>query len=170
MATPTRDEVLAELRGLQAGIQKNLATFTFIVAGKTYSGPEALAFVETAIASALAVVEAHTQLRDAIDADKLFRSQNGTTLRALRDMIRLMYQDNVTTLAEFAIPPKKPRAPLSTEAMVARAAKARATRVKRKTLGKRQRLAIKGEVTGVDITPVTTPDVAAKDKKPEQAW
>lgn len=170
MATPTRDEVIAELQGLQAGIQKNLATFTFIVAGKTYSGKDALAFVNKAIASALAVVEAHTQLKDAIDADKLFRAENGATLKALRDMIRLMYQDNFTTLAEFAIPPKKPRVPLSNEALLARAAKARATRVKRKTLGKRQRLAIKGDVTGVEITPVTTADVATKANKPEQAW
>lgn len=170
MATPTRDDVIAELQGLQAGIQKNLATFTFIVAGKTYSGNDALAFVNKALASASSVVEAHAQLKDAIDADKLFKAQNGPTLKALRDMIRLMYQDNTTTLAEFAIPPKKARVPLSNDALLARAAKARATRVKRKTLGKRQRLAIKGDVTGVEITPVTAADIAVKDKKSEQAW
>jgi hypothetical protein len=160
MATPTRDEVIAELRGLQAGIQKNLATFTFIVASKTYSGAEALAVVETAVASAQAVLDARGTLSDALVADKRCQTLNGATLKAFRSIIGLMYTDH-TTLLEFAIAPKKVRTPLTNDALVLRAAKARATRTKRKTLGKRQRAAIKGEVTGVVITPVTSETSAA---------
>jgi len=156
MPTPTRHVALAELRGLQRGIEKNLATFTFLVAGKSYTGAEALAFVESYIASAQAVADARGQLVDALAAEERFQSLHAGTLKALRGMIALMYADQHVLLSEFAIAPKKPRAALTNDALLLRAAKAKATRAKRRTLGKRQRAAIKGEVTGVVITPVTS--------------
>jgi hypothetical protein len=156
MATPSQDDVLADLRGLQAGIQKNLATFTFIVAGKTYTGAEALAFVDSCIASVQAVVTARANLAGALTANQKFQALNGGTLKALRGMIALMYSDQHTKLNEFAIQPRKPRTPLTNDALVLRAAKAKATRTKRRTMGKRQRAKIKGDVAGVIIEPVTS--------------
>jgi hypothetical protein len=164
MATPRRDEVVAELEGLAAGIQKNLATFTFIVGGVAYSGAQALAFVQSAIASEAAISTARAALHEAIVTNKTFLAGNAPTLKALRSMIALMYANDSTSLNDFAMEPKKKRTPMSAETLVLRAAKSRATRVERKTMGKRQRAAIKGTVTGVVIEPVTT----EKNVVPEQ--
>jgi hypothetical protein len=51
--------------------------------------------------------------------------------------------------------PKAPT-PLSPEKRLAAAAKAKATRIARGTVGKKQRSTIHGDVTGVLVTPITT--------------
>ena len=164
MATPKRLEVLEELRGLEAGIKKNLATFTFIVAGKRYTGPEALAFVQQTLAVAVAVATAHASLTEAIQNEKHFLALNARTLKALRDMIRLMYGGgDATTLAEFKIEPRKVRKQMTVETLLIRAAKSRATRAKRRTMGKRQKAKIKGDVIGVVIEPVIGGATAPSD-------
>jgi hypothetical protein len=56
-------------------------------------------------------------------------------------------------LAAFGIHPKA-RTPLTLEAQAAAAAKRAATRAARHTMGSRQKAAIKGDVTGVIVTPV----------------
>ena len=56
-------------------------------------------------------------------------------------------------LAAFGIHPKA-RTPLTLEAQAAAAAKRAATRAARHTMGSRQKASIKGDVTGVIVTPV----------------
>jgi hypothetical protein len=51
----------------------------------------------------------------------------------------------------------KVAAPLTSEKRVVAVAKARATREARGTTSKKQKLAIHGNVTGVTVTPVTSP-------------
>jgi hypothetical protein len=51
--------------------------------------------------------------------------------------------------------PPKVRAPLDTEKRVMATAKAKATRKARGTMGKKQKLTVKGDVTGVIVTPIT---------------
>ena len=58
-------------------------------------------------------------------------------------------------LADFAVKPVKIPAPMSNETLLLRAARNQATRKERRTMGKKQRRAIKGDVTGVVITPTT---------------
>jgi hypothetical protein len=62
---------------------------------------------------------------------------------------------------------KKPRTPLSAEKLALAVERSNATRKARGTLGKRQRLAIKGAVVGVTITPFpTVPPVLASTPEP----
>ena len=49
---------------------------------------------------------------------------------------------------------------MTTQQLAARAAKAKATRLARGTTSKKQKLAVKGNVTGVIVTPVTVPTAA----------
>ena len=156
MASPKQSDVIAEIRALLEGIQANLPTATLTIGGKSYSPAQLLAFVQSCLASLMAVQMAHGALRDAVAADRTFQAQNQATLKAIRSMIALMFVDNATKLAEFGLTPPKERTPLSAEALLSRAAKARATRAKRRTMGRRQKAAIKGDVTGVVITPTTT--------------
>lgn len=155
MATPTRDELILELKALRAGIVKNLATFSFIVGGKTYPASDALALIDATIASASSVLEARANLADVLGADRALGEQNAPILKGFRDMIGLMYAESGTMLSDFGLAPRKPRTPLTVEKILARSAKSRATRAKRKTMGKRQKAAIKGDVAGVVIAPVT---------------
>jgi hypothetical protein len=56
--------------------------------------------------------------------------------------------------------------PLPTDKRVAATAKLRATRTARGTTSKKQKLAIKGDVTGVIVTPITAPAPASPPATP----
>jgi len=58
-------------------------------------------------------------------------------------------------LADFGIQPPKVRVPLTVEAKAAAAAKRAATRAARHTMGSQQKKAVKGDVTGIVMTPIT---------------
>ena len=77
-------------------------------------------------------------------------------LTAVVSFVRGTYGNSPQTLADFGLAPRKAPKPLTAEQLAAAAMKARATREARGTKGKKARLAIKGNVTGVIVTPVTT--------------
>jgi hypothetical protein len=60
-------------------------------------------------------------------------------------------------LADFGISLKQ-RGPLTVEEKTAAVAKRAATRAARHTMGPKQKLEVKGDVTGVVVTPVKAPD------------
>jgi hypothetical protein len=64
-------------------------------------------------------------------------------------------------LADFGLQPPKARKPLTNEQRAAAVAKLRATRAARGTTSKKQKLSVKGDVTGVQITPVRTAPAAS---------
>ena len=67
----------------------------------------------------------------------------------------------VPILADFGLAPRKEPAPKTTEEKAAAAAKAKATRQARGTTSKKQKLTVKGNVTGIIVTPVTAPTAAS---------
>jgi hypothetical protein len=71
-----------------------------------------------------------------------------------------MYANAPDTLAVYGLEPHKVPAPRTAAQKAATAAKAVATRKARGTTSKKQKLAIKGDVTGVTITPTTAPTSA----------
>jgi hypothetical protein len=95
---------------------------------------------------------------------------NGATLKLVRDQVRLMYKDNHTGLGDFGVKPYRDRAPLTNDVLLVRAEKAKATRVKRGTKGKRQKAAIRGDVTGVVIEPIVAGATEAKGEPSEKVW
>jgi hypothetical protein len=81
----------------------------------------------------------------------------------LLDYTRILiatYGTAVTTLADYGLKPRKARAPQTGEQITAAAAKRTATRKARGTTGKKKKLAVKGDVTGVIVTPVTASPAA----------
>lgn len=157
MVTPRRDSVLAELRSLEAGVQKYLGNRTVVLASESYTGAQLLARVGLSLDAATRLQAAKGALADALANDRKIKKSEAAFLLDLKNLLRLNYSDSATTLGAFALEPRKKRpVPTPQEALVA-VAKGRATRVERKTMGKRQKAAIKGNVSGVAITPVTTP-------------
>jgi hypothetical protein len=69
--------------------------------------------------------------------------------------VKAAYGNSPDVLADFGIQTKA-RVPLTVDAKLTAAAKRAATRAARHTMGKRQKNAIKGDVTGVLVTPVTS--------------
>jgi hypothetical protein len=64
-------------------------------------------------------------------------------------------------LADFGLVPRKAPTPLTVEQKAAAAAKRKATRAARNTMGAVQKKKVVGTVTGVTITPITAPEPIA---------
>jgi hypothetical protein len=104
-------------------------------------------------------------LRDDVDAAdattktklEAERSQ-GPALRAFMAayvaLVKLAFGNRPDILADFGLSPRKAPAPLTAEQKAAAVAKRAATRAARGTKGPRQKAAIKGNVTGVVVTPI----------------
>jgi hypothetical protein len=73
-----------------------------------------------------------------------------------------MFASDAAALADLGLKPPKARAPLTAEQKAAAKAKAKATRIARGTTGPKAKKAIKGNVTGVQITPVTASATASE--------
>ena len=76
-------------------------------------------------------------------------------IREYTSFLRATFSSATAQLGDFGLQAPKVRQPLSTEKRAAATAKARATRAARGTTSKKQKLAVKGDVTGVIVTPVT---------------
>jgi hypothetical protein len=77
-----------------------------------------------------------------------------TLMSALMTYVKAAYAGSPEALADFGISPKPPATP-TVEAKAAAVAKRAATRAARHTMGKQQKKAIKGAVTGILVTPIT---------------
>ena len=75
--------------------------------------------------------------------------------------VKASFANLADALADFGLQPKKVRAPLTTDEQAAANAKREATRAARKVMGSKQRKAVKGDVTGVTITPQAAPQPVA---------
>ena len=80
-------------------------------------------------------------------------------LTAYVDFVKTTFAQSPDVLADFGLKKKASAAPATVEAKAAAIAKRESTRAKRNTMGSKQRLAVKGTVTVV----VVTPNDAAKE-------
>jgi hypothetical protein len=87
-------------------------------------------------------------------------------IRDLRRFLLASFSTAPQTLAEFGLEPPKARKPRTGAENAAAAAKAEATRKARGTVGSKKKLTIKGNVTGVLVTPVTEPATPSPSPQP----
>jgi hypothetical protein len=87
-------------------------------------------------------------------------------MAALKSYVELTYSESPDVLADFGLPPKTVTTPLTTEQQAAAVAKRKATREARGTKGSKAKLEVKGNVTGVVVTPVTAATPAAPPAAP----
>ena len=155
MATPTEKSVIDGLRALAQGLETYLPNESFFYASESHTGAEVIAEVRSLLANGTALLSARAALKDAARDFQEACVDKAPFLAARREMLQLAYSNDTGKLAEFGLAPLRHRAPPTTEEILLRNAKALSTRKERRTMGKRQRAAIKGNVTGVTITPVT---------------
>jgi hypothetical protein len=154
MVTKSRGSILTELRGLDAGIAKNMGSRTTILAGVTYTAAQLRARIKVSLDAETSIADAKAALATALLAGRRVRTTEAAFIGGLRKMIQTGYGPLIDKLAEFGVPPKKPPPKRTTYQRLVMSAKNQATRKKRGTLSKKQKKAIKGNVTGVVITPV----------------
>ena len=141
---------------LAAGIEQHFAaTSQLFIAEKTLTPAQVAAQLQTLAALRAAVETARAALQGRLADEK----REGPALRAFYlsviGFVRVAYANAPAILADFGLAPKKVKKPLTSEQQAAAAAKNLATREARGTIGKKKKLAIKGKVTGVVVTPIT---------------
>jgi hypothetical protein len=150
-----KGQVAVVAQRLISGAAKHFKSTTQLtLLGDSFTPAELAAKLQSIVTlrSDVEAAKATTQAKLAIE------TANMPALRALMSAtatyVKAAYGNSPDVLADFGIQTKV-RVPLTVEAKVAAAAKRAATRAARHTMGKQQKKAIKGDVTGVVVTPVT---------------
>jgi hypothetical protein len=152
---PTAEAALAEQ--LAAGTQKHFSTMPqMIVGGAAVTPTQAETQLNALAALRNDVTAARITLKAKLAAERAQIAALRTFLVAYVAYVRATFGNSPDVLADFGLLPKKAATPLTGEQQAAAAAKRRATREARGTKGKKARLAVKGNVTGVVVTPLTS--------------
>ncbi|HLK37421.1 MAG TPA: hypothetical protein VKU41_11765 [Polyangiaceae bacterium] len=162
----TKAATLAHVQALIAGTNKHLPEQSFTFGGVTYTAASLIQVFQGLVNAMNARDVAEAGAKDALAAEKATQKQAAPTVLALKRFVLLTFASNSQVLGDFGLTPPKARTPLSTAQRAARAAKAKATRAARGTTSKKQKLAVKGNVTGVTVTPVTAPTAASPPAQP----
>jgi hypothetical protein len=145
---------------LIAGIRKHIGkSAPLLLAGEKLSVAELTALLQSRIDTARAIVPVLAAWRLAVQADRKRVEQTQHVVNALRQYVAAMYGASLDVLADFGLAPYKRRQLTSAE-QAERAAKAKATREARRTLGKRQKERITGATAPADPSGASPPPVA----------
>jgi hypothetical protein len=156
-STKTKAAALAHVQALIAGTTKYFPNGSFTIGGTVYTAASLIQVLQDLANAMTARNAAQSGAKDALAAEHAAQTQVGPILLAYKRLVLAAFANANQTLAGFGLAPPKARTPLTTEQRVARVAKAKATRTARGTTSKKQKLAIKGHVTGVTVTPVIAP-------------
>ncbi len=159
---PTKAKTLANLQALISGLQKHFPNGSFTIGNVPFT-TAALVQLFQSLADAIAAAnDAQAKARDAVAALRDAKAKVGPTLVVLRRILVAMFGNASQMLADFGLEPRKARAPTTSVQKAAAAAKAKATRKARGTKSPKAKRAITGDVTGVEITPVTRAPAVAE--------
>jgi hypothetical protein len=149
---------VADLAGqLIAGTAKNLTSTTSVtLLGSSYTPAQITSKLQSIVTlrSDVDAAKAATKAKLAAEASQLPALHD--LMIAFESYLRGAYGSQPDVLAEFGLQPKKVRTPATVATKAAAVAKRTATRAARHTMGKVQKQAVKGDVTGVVVIPVTS--------------
>ena len=157
MATTKTSKALLATN-LAAGTQKHLATSAALLFASGSFTPAQVVAQLTLLATLRSDADAaRVTLHEKVNAEKAQAPALDAFMNAFVAFVMAMFSNSPSVLADFGLKPKKARAPLTVAQKAAAKAKRDATRKARGTKGKKQKLEVVGDVTGVTITPVTAP-------------
>jgi hypothetical protein len=159
MPTPNRPTQQDNFRKIVQAIPQYLShVATILLAGTSFTPTTLVQFFEQQIALLDDATSAKALLAQKVAAIKANKATQGAVLKGFNDFILGAFANQPATLASFAVTPRK--VPVKTANIKAlAAAKVVATRTARKTMGKRQRKAVKGVVPEA-VTAVLDPQPA----------
>ena len=141
---------------LAAGTQKHLANVATLMFASGSFTPQQVEAQLTLLSTLRADVEA---AKATVKAKLAEEQAQSAALNAFQDafiaFVKATFGNSPAVLADFGLSPKKVATPLTVAQMAAAKAKRDATRKARGTMGSKQKKSVKGDVTGVTITPTT---------------
>jgi hypothetical protein len=169
MATKTQGKagVVVRAQALIAGTTKHLASTTQVtLVGETLTPAQVVAKLQALVDLRTAVDSAKATAKAKLVAEESNAPPLLTFLGAFAAYVKAAYLNSPDVLSDFGLNPKS-RTAQTVETKAVAAAKRAATRAARHTLGSKQRAVIKGDVTGVTLTPVVaTPPTPATPSSP----
>ncbi len=159
MATNNRGKstVVARATQLIAGANKHLASVTKLtLAGGSYTPAELTTQLQRVVSLRDDVDTAKATAKAKLAVETADMPSLRTLMSAVVTYVKAAYGNAPDVLADFGVHPKT-RAPLTAVAKAAAAVKRKATRAARNTMGSTQKKGVKGDVTGITVTPVTAP-------------
>jgi type I site-specific restriction endonuclease len=152
-------------QSLMNGLNKHAQSLSsFLVGSNSVKTSDIVAALQARIAAANTAQSTRATWQAAVQANANERASTKTLVSAVRQALQVMFTGSIDTLADFGLKPRKARTAPTPEQKVAAAAKAKATRAARHTMGTKQKKSVKGTVTTI-VTPASStaapPAVAA---------
>jgi len=152
---PSKATTLARVQALIAGTNKHFPNGSFTLENTAYTTASLVGLLK-GLADAIAATDAaHASTKEAVATLRGERAKVRPVMLAYTHWLLTTFGSAMQTLADFGVQAPKARTPLTSEQTAAAVAKRESTRKARGTRGKKQKLAVKGDVTGVIVTPVT---------------
>jgi hypothetical protein len=140
-----KDTRLGRDQAVVNGIQKDLQSVASLpLDGATYSPADLVRLIQSRATQTAAVAASYAAWRRDVAAEKELNARLAPLVRALRQYVINAFGRGSALLADFGFTAPA-RKPLTSEQKVARAAKAKATRVARHTMGPVQKKKVTGE-------------------------
>jgi hypothetical protein len=165
----TKASALAQLQALISGLQKHYPNGQFTFGNVAYTTVSLVTLFQGLIDAINKVNVAQASAKDVVSAMNAMEATVGPVFLLLRRNLRDTYGTTSQTLLDFGLTPAKARAPMTAEQKAAAQAKAKATRIARGTASKKAKNAIKGNVSGVTVTPNTVVPAPASPAQPVTA-
>ncbi len=157
MSKSTKSEEVTRATQFIAGITRHLAGVTQVTFTSAQHAPADLAKAfQLLVDLRAAVVTAQAVEKAKLVAESAQRPAILVLMDGFEAFAKLIYSEQPAALVDFGLAPKKTRRKLTAEQQTAATAKRLATRKARGTGGSRQKAAIKGDVTGVVVTPIVS--------------
>ena len=154
---PNKTQDAARAALMIKGVEKHYANVASLtVAGASHTPAEIVASLQTFVDLRQGVNDARAALRSKVAVERTQSPALRKLMSALVTVVKGSFGTSPDALADFGLAPNKARTPLTVEQKAAAAAKSKATRAARHTMGPKQRSEVKGTVTGVVVTPVTS--------------
>jgi hypothetical protein len=150
---------------LIAGTKKHLSTASSLAfGGGTFTPAQVEASLQTLADLRTAVDDARAAAKTKVAAELAQAPALRSHMAAFESFVRATFGNTPDVLADFGLQPKRARKPLTAKQQAAAAAKRKATRAARNTMGKVQKKEVKGDVTGITLTPVTSAKPVAQSQ------
>jgi len=144
-------------QNLVAGLQKHQATLSsLLIAGATIPTTSIISTVQSRMAARANTASTLAAYHTAVAAEEEAIAQSKALVSGTRQAIKVMFAGQLAELGDFGMKAPKPRTPLTPDEKVAAAAKAKATREARHTVGPKA----KAKITGA-TAPAAAPEPAA---------
>jgi hypothetical protein len=147
---------------LLAGVQKHFTNASTLTVGSaSYTPAQIESSLQTVIDLRAAVDAAKVAAKAKLVAEAAQAAPLRIFINALAAYVKASFSQSPDVLADFGLKPRKATTPLTNDQKALAAAKRKATRAARHTMGKVQKKVVTGDVTGVVVTPITAPKPTA---------